>query len=174
MEDLAGEFKEVKNSWGMPGVINRLLFPVFFPTRCEIMVEARFGISRVRNDNVVEKMIALKEHGNSLLKDNKFEEAIFSHTLAALKIEREGIDDRNKTIVELTAQCHSNIALAKLKIATNRALACSNSIYLIPRWGNHTTVAASATRIRALLNSQSKTSKKRLNSVQRTMYFVTP
>ena len=99
------------------------------------MVEARFGISRVKNDNVVEKMIALKEHGNSLLKDNKFEEAIFSHTLAALKIEREGIDDRNKTIVELTAQCHSNIALAKLKIATNRALACSNSIYLIPRWG---------------------------------------
>ena len=148
VETLAGEFKEVKNSWGMPGIINKLLFPVFFPTRCEKMaelhwqmnIEARLGILRVRNDRAVEKVIALKEHGNSLLKNNKFEEAIFAYTLAALKIESEDVDDRNKTIVELTAQCHSNIALAKLSIATNHALAdgvrsCSYSICLMPMWG---------------------------------------
>lgn len=57
-----------------------------------------------------------------------------------MKIESEGVDDTDKTVQELVAQCHCNIALAKLGIATSDAFvegvrSCNYAIHLMLKWG---------------------------------------
>eukprot|EP01083_Nonionella_stella_P155325 501668_1 len=89
---LAGRFKQTRNAWGSAGEIQHLLFPTIFPTRREMFeemrnhysVNARLGTLRYRNDRVLDIMIALKEHGNSLLKEMKFEEANLFHAFKLL------------------------------------------------------------------------------------------
>lgn len=148
VKTLAGIFKQTRNAWGSAGEIQHLLFPIIFPTRWEkieemrnyVIVNAKLGTLRYRNDRVLDIMMALKEHGNSLIKEKKFDQAIFSYTLAALKLESIDIDDADPEIRELTAQCHSNIAFAKYCVATEDALveairSCSFAIQLLPTWG---------------------------------------
>ena len=148
VETLAGDFDQRTNFWGAAGASCRLLFPVLFPKRCEKMAEmqydinvrAKLGILGHRSDCAVDVMMALKENGNSLLREQRFDEAMFSYTLAALKIESEGVDDTDPSIRELTAQCHCNIALVKLNVATDDALlegvrSTSFAIQLAPTWG---------------------------------------
>lgn len=148
VETLTGDFDQRTKFWGAEGASCRLLFPALFPKRCEKMAEvqyqmnvsAKLGILDSWNDCTVDVMMALKENGNSLLREQRFGEAMFSYTLAALKIENEGVDDTDPNIRELAAQCHCNIALVKLNVATSDALlegvrSTSFAIHLAPTWG---------------------------------------
>lgn len=145
---LSYEDFEMTTLWGMQGLYKRCNFPALFPTRRESMAQkgahlnliATLGVLRHTSENAREYMKALKDRGNDLLKEGKLQEAILCYTLAALKLESEGVNEDDPIVRELAAQCHCNLALVYTRIGDTGALvagvrSCGMAIYLMPNWG---------------------------------------
>ena len=139
--------RKTERMWGMAGTVTRVLFPPIFPSRfakmTEVMtsinLEVELRIFAMGPERAVEKMTALKTRGNTLMAKADFAPAAFVYMLGALKIEDGAVDDADPSVRAVAAQCHCNIALAKLRIGGNDALreaerSCSAAIVLQPSW----------------------------------------
>ena len=144
---LGAEPRKTERMWGMAGTVAHVLLPPLFPCRAakmrevmtQINLEVELEILSIGPARAVEKMTALKDRGNVLLAKGRFADAVFVYMLGALKIEDGGVDDADPGVRTVAAQCHCNIAFAKLHIGGSEAIvdaerSCSVAIVLQPSW----------------------------------------